>query len=42
MSRLEECKIPAWVREKMFQHQQGAFSFPELQFSREKLHFGQL
>jgi hypothetical protein len=34
-----ECKIPAWTREKMFPHQQGAFPFPELQLSRGELHF---
>jgi hypothetical protein len=27
----------AWARDKMFPHQQGAFPFPELQFSRGKL-----
>jgi hypothetical protein len=26
---MEECKIPAWARVKMFLHLQGAFSFPE-------------
>jgi hypothetical protein len=39
---MEECKIPAMVREKMFWHQQGAISFPEMQFSRGELHFDQL
>ncbi len=36
---LEECKISAWGRDKVFRHQQGAFSFTELQFSRGELHF---
>ncbi len=39
ISGTEECKIPAWTRDKMFWHRQGAFSFPELQFSRGELHF---
>jgi hypothetical protein len=33
-----ECKLPAWARDKMFQHQQGAFPFPELQLFRRELH----
>jgi len=24
---MEECKIPAWARDKMFRHQQATFSF---------------
>jgi hypothetical protein len=32
ISSIEECKIPAWMRDKMFHHQQGAFSFTEMQF----------
>jgi hypothetical protein len=39
ISGMEECKIPSWARDKMFRCQQGAFSFPELQFSRGELHF---
>jgi hypothetical protein len=40
ISDKEECKIPAWARNKCyFWHQQGAFPFPELQFSRGELHF---
>jgi hypothetical protein len=27
---MEECKIPAWARDNMFQHQQEAFSFPAI------------
>jgi hypothetical protein len=38
-SGMEECKIPAWERDKMFWHQQEAFSFPELKFSSGKLDF---
>jgi hypothetical protein len=38
-SGMEECKIPVWARDKMFPHKQGAFPFPELQFSRGKLHY---
>jgi hypothetical protein len=38
-SGMKECKIPALARNKMFRYQQGAFSFPELQFSSGKLHF---
>ncbi len=34
---MEECKMSAQARDKMFRHQQGAFSFPELQFSRGEL-----
>ncbi len=33
----EECKIQA--KDKMFRHQQGSFSFPDMQFSRAELHF---
>jgi hypothetical protein len=40
ISGMEKCKIPARARDKMFQYLQGAFSFPELQFSRGVLHFG--
>jgi hypothetical protein len=29
ISGIEECKIPAWAREKRFWHQQGACNFPE-------------
>jgi hypothetical protein len=36
---MEECKTPAWAREKMFPHQQGVFPFPELQLSGGELHF---
>jgi hypothetical protein len=36
---MEECKMPAWARDKMFPHHQGAFPFPELQLSRGELHF---
>jgi hypothetical protein len=32
---MEECKIPAWAREKIFRHRQGTFSFPELHFQEE-------
>jgi hypothetical protein len=39
ISGMEECNIPVWARDKMFRHQQGLFPFPELQFSRGKLHF---
>jgi hypothetical protein len=39
ISNMEECKIPAWARDKMFRQQQGLFSFPELQFSRAELYF---
>jgi hypothetical protein len=39
ISSMEECKIPVWARGKMFRHQQGAFSFLELKFSRGELHF---
>jgi len=39
ISCMEECKIPVWERQKMFQPQQGVFPFPELQFSRGELNF---
>ncbi len=39
ISGMEERKIPAQVRDKMFWHQQGSFPFPELQFSRGELNF---
>jgi hypothetical protein len=42
ISGMKECKIPAWAMDKMLRHQQGTFSFPELQFSIGKLHFGKL
>jgi hypothetical protein len=35
----EEYKMPAWARDKMFRHQQGAFSFPKLQLFKGELHF---
>jgi hypothetical protein len=35
----EKYKMPAWARDKMFRHQQGAFPFPELQLSKGELHF---
>ncbi len=39
ISGMEKCKIPAWARDKIFRHEQGAFSFPELNFSIGKLYF---
>jgi hypothetical protein len=36
---VEECKIPAWARDKIFRHQQGAFPCPEPQFSIKRLIF---
>jgi hypothetical protein len=33
----EECKIPAWAKDKMFRHQQENFFIP-MQFSRGELH----
>jgi hypothetical protein len=39
ISDTEECKKPAWAKDKMFRHQQGAFLIPEMQFSRGELHF---
>jgi hypothetical protein len=42
ISGMEECKIPAWARDKMFRHKQGAFSFLELQISRGEIHFDKL
>ncbi len=35
-SGMEECKIPAWAKDKMFRHQQGAFSVPELQLLKKR------
>jgi hypothetical protein len=37
-SSMEECKILARTRDKMFPHPQGAFPFPELQFFKGKLY----
>jgi hypothetical protein len=39
ISNMEESKIPAWARDKMFRHQKGGFSFPELHFSRAEFPF---
>jgi len=39
ISNMKEFKIPAWARDKMFRHQEGDFSFPELQFSRAVFYF---
>jgi hypothetical protein len=36
---MEEYKMPARARYRMFRHQQGAFPFSELQLSKGELHF---
>jgi hypothetical protein len=36
---MEECKIPAWVRDKMFQDQQGAFLIPTISIFQRRASF---